>query len=507
MRAVSVRGFKHLRTAFLSVSLLLVGVALIVAGFLRFSWLAGDLTRGLAGRMENASARLAINLVVPFWSFDVSYAKTVLATEMADASIRTVQVFDNSNQSVFVSLERTGDGLADSEEMTRLEPRFGEMVIERDIMRDGKAVAIVRVVYGDSDVRVSLMGLAMRSILEAVILLSILVAIISVMLQSLVIKPLSLVLGRVVRLRDGDLTDDVSGGSSRRRDEVGELSRSLDQTVLRLREVVADVQSGSNAVASNSTELSAASSQMAIGVQGVSESSQQLSHGATEQAASAEQVSASVEQMGSSIKQNAENAGQTEKIAAQAAIDARAGAFAVRETITAMRSIVDRIAIIEEIARQTNMLSLNASIEAARAGTFGKGFAVVASEVGKLAERSRTAASEISSLTVQSVAIADKAGELLERMVPDIQKTAELVQEISVANYEQNTGISHIATAIVQLDSVIQHNAALSEEFGATSEQLAGQSRQVAGTASELAIEASRLMAAVSFFRLHSKGI
>jgi len=304
------------------------------------------------------------------------------------------------------------------------------------------------------------------------------------------------------RLESGELALKFRDQDTRRHDEIGSLAVSLQATVLKFTEVVSEVQNVSDQVARNSNQMAMAAAQMSSGIDGVSNSSQQLSQGATEQAASAEEVSASVEEMSANIRQNADNAIQTEKMALKAARDAKDGAVAVAETVNAMRQIAEKISIIEEIARQTNMLSLNASIEAARAGEHGKGFAVVASEVGKLAERSKIAAGEISSLSKYSVDIAEKAGAMLESMVPDIQKTAELVQEISVASREQDTGAQQINKAIAQLDSVIQHNASLSEEFSATSEQIAGQAVMVSDTASGLADEARNLGQAIGFFKL-----
>jgi len=324
----------------------------------------------------------------------------------------------------------------------------------------------------------------------------------SIFVGRAIAKPIQIAADVANELAQGRLDIEIPESALKGTDEIGVLSRSMQSTIRRLREVVSQVIESSASVSTGSSELSSASKQMATGLDGIAQSSQQLSQGSSEQAASAEQVSASVEEMGANIKQNADNSFQTEKIATKAAGDAKEGLNAVRETVSAMRQIAERVAIIEEIASQTNMLSLNASIEAARAGEHGKGFAVVASEVGKLAERSKTAAGEISVLSQQSVEIADRAGTLLEGMVPDIQKTADLVQEISVASREQDSGTQQIGQAMTQLDSVIQQNASIAEEFSATSEEMVDKARMVADTSKNLADQADRLQSLVSFFRL-----
>ncbi len=311
----------------------------------------------------------------------------------------------------------------------------------------------------------------LRSLIISGLILGALIALFAFLVARGIANPLTKGVDFARKVAEGDLTARID---VRQGDEVGALSDALRGMIDRLRTIVSEIRSAADYVASGSEQLSSMSEQM--------------SQGAAEQAASAEEVSASMEEMAASIRQNADNALQTEKIARKSADDADDGGKAVNQTVDAMGQIAGKIAIVEEIARQTDLLALNAAVEAARAGENGKGFAVVASEVRKLAERSQRAAVEISDLSGNSVAVAEKAGQLLSHIVPDIRKTAELVQEISAASNEQNSGAGQINTAIQQLDEVVQQNASASEEMSSTAEELSSQAQQ--------------LLATISFFKL-----
>jgi methyl-accepting chemotaxis protein len=263
------------------------------------------------------------------------------------------------------------------------------------------------------------------------------------------------------RVADGDLTMTVTA----RGEDDDSLLASIKAMVEKLGTILGEVRAGAEALAAASGQLSS--------------TSQALAQGTGEQAASVEETSSSLEEMTASITQNAENSRQTEAMANDGARNAEESGRAVGDTVSAMRSIAERIGIIEEVAYQTNLLALNAAIEAARAGEHGKGFAVVATEVRKLAERAQRAAKEIGELAGTSVKVAQRSGELIVQLVPTIRKTADLIQEVAAASAEQSTGVAQVSKAMATVDQVTQRNASAAEELSSTAEEMASQAESL----------------------------
>lgn len=273
------------------------------------------------------------------------------------------------------------------------------------------------------------------------------------------------------KISDGDLSSRIEIND---KDEIGQLAGSMNQMADKLKDFVGRINSSSENINSASSFISQYSSE--------------LSQGASGQAASAEEVMASIEEMGSNIHSNTENAKQTEKISNQTLIGVKNGSNSANQTLKSIAEIAEKISIINDIAFQTNILSLNAAVEAARAGEHGKGFGVVATEVKKLAERSQEAATSINELSARGVDISIRAKKELSSLVPEVEKTATLISEITNASSEQSNGVDQIQSAVQILTDIAQKNAAFSVELD--------------DKAKNLIEEANHLKTIINFFKV-----
>ncbi len=350
---------------------------------------------------------------------------------------------------------------------------------------NGKQVICVAPLYFDDGKYLGYLYLAtdtaaMNKVKLNYILLFTIVSVVVVVLLSLMIiylfnhfitRKIRLILKGINELTEGNLQAKINIHTN---DELGQIANSVNELSNQISHVVENIQEETEHLRMASAELSA--------------SAQNLSEDANQLASIAEEVASSMEQMVTNIHLNANNALTTEQISKEAAKEMEEVGKYSSESLNYIKEIAQKISIINDIAFQTNLLSLNAAVEAARAGEAGKGFSVVAAEVKKLADRSRVAADDIHKLSKICVTQTEKSVSSVKALEPEIMKTVQLVQEISVASNEQNSGAEQINDALQQLNQITQKNSS--------------NSQTIASQSVELSEQANKLNQVISYFKI-----
>lgn len=320
----------------------------------------------------------------------------------------------------------------------------------------------------------------------------------AVIITRQITRPLRETLHAVEQIASGDLTHDMR---VTRRDEIGVLQQGIARMGTTLRELISGIRDGVTQIASAAEELSAVT--------------EQTNAGANSQKVETDQVATAMHEMAATVQEVARNAEQASHAATGADEEARAGDRVVGEAISQIERLAEEVHrsteamsllqqesqkigsvmdVIKSVADQTNLLALNAAIEAARAGEAGRGFAVVADEVRGLAQRTQKSTEEIEelvaslqhgtqqvanamqgsrTLTDNSVELARKAGASLENITGTVSSIQSMNQQIAAAAEQQSAVAEEISRSILNVRDVSEQTATASDETAASSVELA----------------------------------
>jgi methyl-accepting chemotaxis protein len=313
-----------------------------------------------------------------------------------------------------------------------------------------------------------------------------------------IIIPLNQTLIVAQRVASGDLTHNLT---SQRRDELGQLQRAMQSMTQGLRELIGGISDGVTQIASAAEELSAVTEQTSAGVNSQKVETDQVATAMNEMAATVQEVARNAEEASEAAVAADQQAREGDKVVGEAIAQIERLAEEVGHSTQAMGELKresDKIGsvldVIKSVAQQTNLLALNAAIEAARAGEAGRGFAVVADEVRSLAQRTQKSTEEIEELIVglqngtqqvatimdnsrtltdSSVELTRRAGGSLESITRTVSAIQAMNQQIAAAAEQQSAVAEEINRSVLNVRDVSDQTSAASEETAASSVELA----------------------------------
>jgi methyl-accepting chemotaxis protein len=401
----------------------------------------------------------------------------------------------------------------------------------------------VAVVAPEAEVLARSAGVKRSVLVISAIIIVVALALVLVLARSMT-APLALAVGHLGAMADGDFARPIPEKFLRLKDEVGRLVRSIVELQARMKPLLAGLKEDAKTLAQGSEALGAASEEIAASSGEVAKAIQQVAAGASDQSnhlqdilSLIQNITASLEKVYTELGKVKANSEETSRLAevgkkeldllVKSIRDVREAFKVVTERLSALSGSVNQIGeileVINGIADQTNLLALNAAIEAARAGEAGRGFAVVADEVRKLAEQSRASSDKIGALlanigqeTIQVVKTSEEMRQQVVSQLENAEKTIKAFDDILQAvegmapmieaTYREVDGTVRAKDVVLDrvqsVSAVAEEAAASAEEISASAEELSASTQEIASTAQEVMKVAKRLEEQAERFKI-----
>ncbi|WP_044894155.1 methyl-accepting chemotaxis protein [Bacillus alveayuensis] len=366
--------------------------------------------------------------------------------------------------------------------------------------------------------------------------------VISWYISRIISRPVVMIAAAAEKIASGDLTGKQI--EVKNRDEIGDLAKAFNRMSKNLRELIHQLASNAEQVAASAEELTASAEQTSKAAEQIASTMQDVAAGVEKQVQSVEETSQTTNEMSSGAQQIAGNAQNVSSIAIETAEKATQGGKtidvaikqmnSIHQTVNALAEVIKSLGerskeigqitnVITGIAEQTNLLALNAAIEAARAGEQGRGFAVVADEVRKLAEQSAQSAQQISQLisaiqeetnkavqsmeaatkeVVAGISVVDTAGESFKQIQSSINEVTTQIQEISAAIQQMAAGTEQMVQSMQLVAKVAETSAAGTEEVSAVTEEQLAAMEEISSSAESLSHMAEELQTLIGKFKI-----